>query len=108
MSAPPPHPDRYFETLSFRAKSGLPPLALFHWDFFQVDWFGWGDVLYIVAAILPWCQSFMTGFGSDEIKANSTVAPLYWTSNFIFLLDALAYQIGYQLFVRDIIKVRCC
>lgn len=104
----------YFETTRFRKAQNLPPLPMFTLDFYKLDWFGWGDWLYFLASALPFCQSFMTGFypwpeyADDHATTeaqNSVVAPLYNTSNIIFLVDSIAYMVGYVLFVYEIIGV---
>lgn len=102
----------YFETAKFRKASKLPPLKMFTTDFYALDWFGWGDWLYLLASLLPWIQSFVTGFAEptqpadldpDE-RMNFTALPIYNCSNYLFLIDSIVYYIGYHLFVLDIIK----
>lgn len=96
----------FFETARFRSANNMPPLTMFHWDFYQVDWFGWGDWLYLLASILPWCQTFIGAFsGLEGEELNDTVAPIYNMSNFLFLIDSIAYSLGYMMFLREIISI---
>jgi hypothetical protein len=41
-----------------REKAGLPPLFFFTTDWNRFDWFGWGDWLYLLTAVVACIQSF--------------------------------------------------
>jgi hypothetical protein len=82
-----------------RKEIGLPPRYLFTLDLDLMDWFGWGDVLYFVTGIFAVGQSFLTLYIDDSEKVN---APYYLGVNVLFLLDSLAYFIGYMQFVFEL------
>lgn len=90
---------QFFANLKERKDLNLPPLYLFTLKFRDIDWFGWGDWLYFVISVASVFQSFLQTYirGDDDL-----IAPYYLSVNVLFLLDSIAYMIGYMLFVYDL------
>jgi hypothetical protein len=85
------------EDAKIRGRQGLPPLTLlpYTWDGF--DWFGWGDILYVGTSLMQFVQSFFMFSAITDDFYNGW----YLNSNIFFLIDALAYYIGYVIFLYD-------
>lgn len=78
-----------------RKAEGLPPLKWFSCDIYKVDWFAWGDWLYLAACIEPFYQIFMDA-PSDEVSVH------YFADNVIWLLDAIVYIVGYAAYTYEL------
>lgn len=107
-----------------RRKQKLPPMLLFTCDTELFDWFGWGDWLYVFASLLSFVQAFFiffplnddVNFGFNLLGKNHYIINIFAISislfssmlnnnntvNLIFLIDSLAYFIGYILFLREL------
>lgn len=97
----------YFENAKIRQGQGLPPLSLFRPTGDEpIDYFGWGDWLFLVAAVIPCIQSFWQYYYPFEspAAANNAIAPWYLVNQIVWLVDSLAYQIGYWLFMRNLLS----
>jgi len=96
----------YFEQARNRKTDGLPPLSMYSAPTLsQIDWFGIGDWLFFLAAVMPVVQSFYQYFNPWENGdvENACVSPYYLVNQIIWLLDSLAYMIGYAYFLQDLI-----
>jgi len=96
----------YFEQARNRKTDGLPPLSMYSAPTLsQIDWFGIGDWLFFLAAVLPVIQSFYQYFNpwENEVVENACVSPYYLVNQIIWLLDSLAYMVGYAYFLQDLI-----
>ncbi len=88
-----------YEAYKLRESQGLPPLRWFSTEFNMIDWFGWGDVLYLLTSLIALLQCFLFSFvdASDDL-----IAPIYLAENWMFLFDSSAYFIGYCLFIYEL------
>lgn len=84
-----------------RQQDGLPPLKLFSYDIYQVDWFAWGDYLYVFSALEPFWQTFYQFYINDSNLINGIQ---YSIGNIFFLLDSIAYMIGYFIYIAELRK----
>lgn len=67
------------------------------WESF--DWFGWGDILYVVTSMVSLAQAF---FLFSSVITDDFYNAYYLNTNILFLFDSLAYFIGYVIFVYDL------
>lgn len=86
------------EDARIREQQGLPPLTLLPYSWDSFDWFGWGDILYIFTSVLQLVQSF---FMFSAAINDDFYNGWYLNSNIFFLIDSLAYYIGYVIFLYD-------
>jgi len=71
----------------------------------DVDWFAWGDWLYLGAALIPCVQSFWSFYypwasADDE---NRMISPYYLFNQLVWLADSLAYMLGYYYFMMRVV-----
>jgi hypothetical protein len=103
---------------------------LFTTEWKRFDWFGWGDWLYLITSVLAWAQTFfmfnssitdddgdayylvgefcfyiMTKFLNQNIHLMLGSFYSNILVNIFFLLDSLAYFIGYLDFVLSLRQV---
>ena len=81
-----------------REAGGLPPLLLFSTDFYALDWFGWGDWLYLLTSV----AAFFEPIVEYRFASSPSVGWFYFITSLLFLIDSLTYFIGYQVFIRDV------
>jgi len=79
-----------------KAKLGEPTLSLFTFDSEQIDYFGWGDIIYFITGVVATGQSFFFTFLTESDDFNG---PYYLSVNILFLIDSLIYFAGYMKFV---------
>jgi len=91
----------YRESIRERAACNLPPMPLFSCTFLDVDWNGWGDLLYFLASLAPLIQAFLYGYVSQDPYI---AGPTNIVGNSLFLLDSIAYMFGYLIFIYQLRK----
>lgn len=96
-----------FDTWRQRKEDGLPPLKWFSWNFREVDWFAWGDWLYLLASMEPFWQAFMQYYLPDEYGSAAdpndvTIYAMYFADNLLFLIDSILYMIGYLTYIYEL------
>lgn len=89
---------QYWEDKKIRHQQGLPPLTLLPYTWESFDWFGWGDILYVATSVLQTLQPFF--MFSSRITEDFNDG-FYLNANIFFLIDSLAYFIGYVIFLYD-------
>lgn len=96
----------YYENNSMRIAAGLPIARMFTLDFWELDWFGWGDWLYLLCSLMPCVQSFVEFYNpwSSDSNENNIISLYYFVNQVIWLFDSLAYMIGYLFFMSKIIQ----
>lgn len=60
---------------------------------------GRGDWIYVLAGLQPLIQTFITVYVNDDDTVSD--AP-YLVGNIIFLIDSLAYFVGYMVYIFDL------
>jgi hypothetical protein len=101
-----------------RHRENLPKVYLFTTNIGDIDWFGWGDVLYLITSIAAVIQAVMivSPISDDDnnifylyskcYTASSPspyiLIPFLCTANVLFLVDSLLYFIGYMVFLLDL------
>lgn len=80
-----------YEYSKLRASQGLQPLVWFGCNFTMIDWFAWGDVLYLVAASVALVQIIVSSFA--DVNDDDMTTPLYLTGYHIitYLLNAISF-----------------
>lgn len=78
-----------FENKKLRAEEGLPPLELFSFDMHVIDWFGWGDWLYLIISVVALLQCYLYSY---VVYTDDFIAPYYLTSKFVLHVSTVAYQ----------------
>jgi len=88
----------YIVTRKIREEECLSQLPLFGAPYWDIDWFGWGNICYMPAGITAFIQSFTSNFGgpSDDDNRYDTV---YLLGNWFFMVNSLQYFIGYVIFI---------
>lgn len=96
----------YYENNKMRVAAGLPIPRMFTLDFRELDWFGWGDWLYLLCSLMPCVQSFVEFYNpwSSESFENDVISLYFFINQIIWLFDSLAYMIGYLFFMSKIIQ----
>eukprot|EP01034_Spumella_vulgaris_P026088 gene26088-32618_t len=89
----------YFEYTRLRAEDGLPALKFFPSHLRELDWFGWGDCLFLATSVVAMGQVFVTSFWDDS---DDVYNALYLLENCLFLVDSLMYFIGYILYMLEL------
>ncbi len=79
-----------------RIEDGLPALKLFSLDYELLNLFLWGDIIYIIASIIPLYMSIHYVFINDNDDVFDAV---YVVGCWVFLLDSIAYMAGYLIYV---------
>jgi len=98
----------FFESYSLRCKSSMCTTKMFpgcRSSLADVDWFAWGDWLYLGAALIPCVQSFWSFYypwasADDE---NRLISPYYLFNQLVWLADSLAYMLGYYYFMMRVV-----
>ena len=49
---------QFFEDKRMRKVQNAPPVYFFTWDYRELDWFGWGDWLYLLTCVAAFAQTF--------------------------------------------------
>ncbi len=73
----------YFDYCEKRRRRGLPSLKLFTLDSERIDWFGWGDWMYLAASLLGFIECLDESMWSSE--DDDTPNAIYLTSKYIFM-----------------------
>jgi hypothetical protein len=95
----------YREDMLIREKQGLPPMTLLPYSWESFDWFGWGDILYVATSVIQSAQSFFMFFPTVTDDFNDGY---YLVANIFFLVDSLAYFIGYIVFLFEMRQALLC
>lgn len=87
-----------------RKSQGLPPLKMFSWDWKSIDWFAYGDFLYVFASLEPLYQTLIENYRPDlaEDATNDILPGNYFVCSFLFLIDSFCYLLGYMVYIYDL------
>ena len=98
----------YYENNKLLKMQRLPLPQMFRCGFMKMDWDGWGDWIYLWASILPVCTSCVNGFYPFTDDAgqyeNAVLASFYLADQLLFLLDSIAYMLGYIVFMVQVVE----
>jgi hypothetical protein len=101
-----------------RATEGLPMVYLFSSHLREIDYFGWGDILYFLASISSVIQAFFPFLPiSDDFSCiyyiickfllASLLLVLFFSRFFVlangfFLIDSIIYLVAYLIYLFDL------
>jgi hypothetical protein len=94
----------YLLTRNIRSKENLPQLPLFNVSYWDLDWFGWGNICYMPAGITAFIQSFTSTFGTHNNDDDNAYNLVYFLGNWFFMVNSMQYFIGYMIFVQKMKK----
>jgi hypothetical protein len=94
----------YILTRKIRSKENLPQLPLFNASFWDLDWFGWGNICYMPAGITAFIQSFTSNLGPHNNDDDNAYNFVYLLGNWFFMVNSMQYFIGYMIFVYKMKK----
>jgi hypothetical protein len=109
-----------------KQKSKLRNADLFSLDFKRLNWFFWGDILFVVASLMFLFQPFFLVFISKDRYSDQKDKIYFFTSkgihllclyyiflicysffssltaNVIMLVDSVMYQVGYHMYMNEL------
>jgi hypothetical protein len=96
----------------------LPNVYLFSGSLAELDWFGWGDILYFSASISSVIQAFFPLVGISDDFSSCYYLICKWKfvlvylfsfiflrseiANSVFLLDSIIYLVAYLFYLKDL------
>lgn len=105
--------------MKLREQQGLPPLKWISCNIRDVDWFGWGDVLYLATSLVALSQVFLGIYWAEVtddfinayyltrkilfiVNYQLMMALLWCVENWLFMFDSTAYFVGYIVFIYEL------